>query len=82
MIIFPVRPELSLLNCLSPIRNTKLMNFLDERYFGIKVFIEKMLNRTKVRIKVNTSKHNFPCSHETLNLDASSKENEIQKKSV
>ena len=38
-----------------------------------------MLIRTKVTVKVNKSEPNIPCSYEFLNLDNSSKKNEIQK---
>ena len=39
-----------------------------------------MLFRTKFTLKVNKSEPKIPCSHETFNLDNSSKKNEIQKK--
>ena len=34
-----------------------------------------MFIRTKITIRVNKSEPNIPCSHETLNLDNSSKKN-------
>ena len=37
-----------------------------------------MLIRTTITLKVNKSEPNIPCSHETLNLDNSSKKNELQ----
>ena len=38
-----------------------------------------MLIRTKIPIKVNKSEPSTPCSHETLNLDNSSKNTKFQK---
>ena len=38
-----------------------------------------MLIRTKITLKVNNSEAHIPCSHETLNLDNSSKKDEFQK---
>ena len=39
-----------------------------------------MLIRTKITLKVNKSELNIPCSHETLNLDNSSKKAKLKKK--
>ena len=38
-----------------------------------------MLIQTKITLKVNKSKRNIPCSHETLNLDNSSKKTYLKK---
>ena len=42
-------------------------------------FVEKPFIRTKITVKVNKSEPNIQCSHAILNLDNSSKKNEIQK---
>ena len=41
-----------------------------------------MLIRTNITVKVNKSESNIPCSHETLNLDYSSKRKRNSKKSI
>ena len=38
-----------------------------------------MLIRTKITLEVNKIEPRIPCSHETLNLDKSSKKNKLKK---
>ena len=47
-----------------------------------KFFIEKWLIPIKITVKVNKSEPNIPCSHETLNLDNSSKKTKSKKNSL
>ena len=57
------------------------MHFVASKVVLNYIFMEKILIRTKNTLKVNKSEPNIRCSHETLNLNNSSKKKGNSKKS-